>query len=69
MKEKIYKSCTPGLSDEEFKLKGGGGSVCFVSYARLLNSSIEQAVGKKPNERIAGLVMDYDGITVHFVWK
>lgn len=62
---KIYKSCTPGISDDQFMLKGLDGLTSFVSFERLMTKSIKEAIGLKKNERIRGLVIEYDGIQVY----
>lgn len=62
---KIYKSLTQGVSDEKFKSEFGRGTVSFVSWERL-RPYIEHSVGKKIDERIAGIKIDESGVTVRF---
>lgn len=64
--EKIYKSCTPGISHEQFKQNGCYGTSTFVGYERLLKTSIYEAISKKEKEIMKGMVIDIDGITVYF---
>lgn len=41
------------------------GLTSFVSFERLLDESISEAIGRKPNERIIGIYIGEDGITVY----
>jgi hypothetical protein len=59
----IYKSCTAGMSDEQFKQKARNGLTTFISYERMLRQSIGSEL--KPKERIVGMVIGYDGIELH----
>lgn len=61
--EKIYKSCSPKYTDEDIKYKSG--IVTFASHATLFKESYEQAIGLKPNEKIVGMMLDWDGITFY----
>jgi hypothetical protein len=62
---KIYKTCTPGLSDEHFATYRCSGLSSFISFERLTKTDIKTGIGLKPTERIVGMVIDYDGITVY----
>lgn len=59
----IYKSCSPKYTDEQVKRLSG--VTTFVSFARLLNLSIYDAIGKKPNEKIVGMVITTDGVQLY----
>lgn len=59
--DKIFKSCSPKYTNEQIGRMGGVKT--FRSYVALLNKSINEAIGKKENEKIVGMVMDQDGIT------
>lgn len=59
---KIYKSCSPKYTDDDVKRLSGVGST--ASYATLMNKSIKEAIHLTENEKIVGMVMDFDGI--HF---
>ena len=59
--EKIYKSCSPKYTDSQIKYLTG--QVTFASHARLFKQSYEQAIGLKPNEKIVGMITDWDGMT------
>ena len=64
--EKIYKSCTPGMSNEQFRINHTNGLTTFVSYERLLREGLYEAIGfKKDTERMVGMVMDQSGIQVY----
>jgi len=41
------------------------GVVSFVSYDRLVNESIKEAIGLRENERIIGILPETFGITVY----
>lgn len=60
---KIYKSCSPKYTNEQ--VKNLCGVVTFVSYERLLKTSLYDAIRKKDDEQIVGMVIDFDGITVY----
>lgn len=59
----IYKSCSPKYTNEQISRLSGMQT--FVSYERLLNTSLYSAIGKKENEVMVGMKMDSDGITVY----
>lgn len=61
---KIYKSCTAGLSDKAFEIDTHGVT-SFISFERLLKVGINAGIGIRSTERIRGMVIDYDGITVY----
>jgi len=60
---KLYKSCTAGISDKQFEQFHCSGLSTFISFARLMKESIGSNL--KPNERIRGMVIDTDGITLY----
>lgn len=64
---KIYKSCTAGLSDEDFREYHTSGLSTFISYERLMRESIKQNL--RVTERIVGMLMNEDGITLFLETK
>ena len=62
---KIYKSCIPGITDEQFKDYGCNGVTSFVSFERLMYVSIINAIQLKQYEIIKGMVIDQLGIQVY----
>lgn len=64
---KIYKSCTAGLSDEDFREYHTSGLTTFISFERLMRESIKENL--KPNERIVGMFINEDGITLFLETK
>jgi len=60
---KIYKSCTAGISDKQFEQLHCSGLSTFISFARLMKESIGSNL--KPHERIRGMVIDSDGVTLY----
>lgn len=59
----IYKSMTPEYTDEQIGMLGAV-TKSFVSYKRLLTESIEEAIRLRPNEKIIGLEIQSDGVSV-----
>lgn len=64
---RIYKSCTAGISDEQFMLYHCQGLTTFISFERLMKESIGQNL--KSNERIKGMVIERDGIQLYLEIK
>jgi len=63
----IYKSCSPKYTHDD--IKRVSGTQVFVSYERLLHTTIYQAINKKDNDVMVGMKMDIDGITVYIESK
>lgn len=58
---KIYKSLSAKYTDKEIELMVSG-TVCYVSFGRLLKESMHDCVGLKEDEKIVGLQISTDGI-------
>lgn len=63
----FYQSWTSGLSNEDFKNTPTNGHKTFISFESLMERTLGDQV--KPNERIIGMVVDGDGITLHLEFK
>lgn len=59
---KIYKSFIPEISNEKFRMYHTSGLCHFISFNRLMTETIESNV--KSNERLKGVVIDDNGITL-----
>lgn len=58
----IYKSCSPKYTNEQ--IEHLSGVTTFVSFERLLKTGINDAINKKENEKIVGMKITEDGITI-----
>lgn len=58
--QQIFKSCTAGITDEEFRDYHCSGETTFISIARLMTETIGQNL--RPDERIKGMIIERDGI-------
>lgn len=65
---KFYKSLEQNISDDKFKAEFGNGVISFIGWNRIL-PYIEQGVNKKSTEKIVGIKVDRDGISVKFEKK
>lgn len=61
--EKIYKSCSSKYTNEQ--IKNLTGTTSFASFERLLTTSLYDAIRKRPNEVMVGMIIDFDGIQVY----
>lgn len=59
---KIYKSFIPGISNEKFRMYHTTGTCHFISFQRLMTETIQSNV--KSNEKLKGMVIDEDGVTL-----
>ena len=57
---KIYKSLSAKYTNKQIEMLSG--TVCYVSFGRMLKQSIEDCVGLKEDEIIVGLEIDSNGI-------
>lgn len=62
---KFYKSLSENISDDKFKAEFGNGTISFVSWNRIL-PYIEHAIGKNNSEKVEGIKVDQNGISVKF---
>lgn len=60
---RIYKSFVPEYKNEDIPRVGTLSS--FVSFERLIKTSIQEAIKLKPTEKMIGMVIDFDGITIY----
>jgi len=64
----IYKSVSPNHTDRDIK-NLSCPTVNFVSFERLLDKSINEAVGIKPNEKAIGMKITNQGLEVYIETK
>lgn len=62
---KFYKSMNENISNDKFKTYFGSGVRVSVSWEKLL-PFIEYITAKKPNEHVAGIRVDENGVTVKY---
>lgn len=60
---KIYKSCTKGMTDEQFKVMHTQGLTTYISFDRMMKQSIGSEL--RNDERIVGMVIDRDGVQLY----
>ncbi len=60
---KLYKSLEKSISDSKFEKEICDGTISFVSWERL-KPYVEHAIGKTPREKIVGIEITQDGLTV-----
>jgi hypothetical protein len=63
----IFKSCTAGISDEQFRDLHCSGVTTFISFERLMKQTIGENL--KPDERIKGMIIERDGIQIYLEKK
>ena len=65
MEKTIFKSLDKTISNEEFEKNSTSGVQTYISWERLIYS-LHDAVGRRSNETIVGIIADEDGIVVKF---
>ena len=64
----VYKSCSPKYTHQDIA-DMGTCTKSFVSFERLLKTSIYEAIALRSNEKIVGMQIDMDGIYCYIETK